>query len=210
MFSLRFDEALAFAHHLHRTQTRKTSGVPYISHPLSVAALVIDYGGTEEEAIAALLHDSLEDQSHDYPGGRDQLAADIAGRFGEEVLRIVEGCTERSNPEEAGIKDKRERWRVHRIGYLRQVLAAGPSACLVSCADSLHNVRSLIKDFRQTGPSIWARFLTRSAEDQIWVYATSADTYRACQTGAIAEELAETVKALEGLVSQNAPTPNWP
>ena len=101
VFSERFDDALAFTHQLHRRQVRKTSGVPYIAHPMSVAALVIEDGGSEDEAIAALLHDSLEDQGRHYPGGVAQLAQDIGARFGEEVLRIVQACTERTSEEEA-------------------------------------------------------------------------------------------------------------
>ncbi len=76
MFSERFDEALVFAHRLHRKQKRKTSGAPYVAHLLGVAALAIEDGGSEDEAIAALLHDSLEDQAYTYPGGRRQLAAE--------------------------------------------------------------------------------------------------------------------------------------
>jgi (p)ppGpp synthase/HD superfamily hydrolase len=106
-FSERFEQALAFSHQLHRRQQRKASGVPFIAHPLSVAALVIEDGGTEEEAIAALLHDSLEDQGCHFPGGAEALAAEIERRFGSDVRRIVESVTERSSPQEAYIRDER-------------------------------------------------------------------------------------------------------
>ena len=82
VFSDCFAQALAFAHQLHRRQTRKTSGVPYVAHLLGVAALVIEDGGSEDEAIAALLHDSLEDQGAGYPGGVERLSEEIGERFG--------------------------------------------------------------------------------------------------------------------------------
>ena len=105
VFSERFDDALAFTHQLHRRQvTAGPLGRATIADPMSVAALVIEDGGTEDEAIAALLHDSLEDQGRHYPGGVAQLAQDIGARFGEEVLRIVQACTERTSEEEAAIR----------------------------------------------------------------------------------------------------------
>src|SRR5215831_5892905 len=102
---------MVFAHQLHRKQRRKTSGVPYVAHLLGVAALVIEDGGTEDEAIAALLHDSLEDQGRYYPGGSGALAAEIEARFGGEVRRMVEALTESASDEGPRIADKRERWR---------------------------------------------------------------------------------------------------
>src|SRR3954454_14444728 len=100
MYSDRFSRALSFADELHRRQTRKTSGVPYVAHLLSVCALIIEDGGTEDEAIAALLHDSLEDQSRHWEGGEDALAAEIQAQFGAAVLELVLGLTERPAPEE--------------------------------------------------------------------------------------------------------------
>src|SRR3954447_25367848 len=90
VFSDRFESALTFAHQLHRKQTRKTSGVPYVAHLLGVAAIVIEDAGTEDEAIAALLHDSLEDQGRHYPGGVPALAIEIEQRYGHNVREMVE------------------------------------------------------------------------------------------------------------------------
>src|SRR3954462_4913176 len=110
MLGERFEQALVFANQLHRKQKRKTSGVPYVGHLLGVAALVIEDGGGEDEAIAALLHDALEDQGRHYPGGVDALAAEIERRYGAAVRGMVEALTERSSDAERAITDKRERW----------------------------------------------------------------------------------------------------
>lgn len=201
MFSEHFDQALAFAHQLHRRQVRKTSGVPYIAHPLSVAALVIEDGGSEDEAIAALLHDSLEDQARHYPGGERQMACDIEAKFGPEVRRIVEACTERTSEEERALSDKRERWRAHKRAYFEQIARGGASVNRVSCADSLHNVRTLVKDYGQKGESIWTRFQTRSGDDQVWAYRSAAEAFRAAGVGAMAEELMRAVEELARIIA---------
>jgi (p)ppGpp synthase/HD superfamily hydrolase len=200
MYSERFQTALAFADALHRRQTRKTSGVPYVAHLLSVCALVIEDGGTEDEAIAALLHDSLEDQSRHYEGGEAALAEEIERRFGAEVIALVRGLTERPAPEEAGISDKRERWRAHKRGYFRQIGDAGASVRRVSCADSLHNTRTLLHAYRALGDRLWERFLTRRADDQLWNYRAAAAAYREAGVGPMAEELLRAVEELEKLI----------
>ena len=208
MFSSRFDTALTFAHDLHRRQTRKTSGVPYIAHLLGVAALVIEDGGSEDESIGALLHDSLEDQGTRYAGGADGLSAEIRERFGAEVLRIVDACTERRTEEEMRIADKRERWRIHKLAYFDQIRRSDSSVRRVSCADSLYNVRSLIDGYRRLGDRIWTRFMTRSGEDQVWAYRTAAAAFQAAEGGVMADELAATVEQLAGLIAPLQPPPS--
>ncbi|MBS1859331.1 MAG: HD domain-containing protein [Acidobacteria bacterium] len=199
MLGERFEEAMVFAHRLHRKQKRKTSGVPYVGHLLGVAALVIEDGGGEDEAIAALLHDSLEDQGRHYEGGAAALAEEIERRFGGEVRRLVEALTERAEPDVRAIADKRERWRAHKRAYFAAIAAAGVEVRRISCADSLYNVRSLAMGFRAMGPRIWQRFLTGRAEDQVWAYRGAAEAFRAAGTGPMAEELAAAVDLLEGL-----------
>ncbi len=196
MFTERFDSALTFAHELHRKQTRKTSGVPYIAHLLGVAALVIEDGGSEDEAIAALLHDSLEDQGRHYPGGVEALAQDIETQFGPEVLDLVEALTEKSSPREKAILDKRASWRAHKEEYFRQILDASPSVRRISCADSVHNVRTLIKDFSRMGDELWTRFRTRRADDQLWAYDMAARAFAEAKVGQLAEELRRAVDDL--------------
>jgi (p)ppGpp synthase/HD superfamily hydrolase len=204
VFSERFDEALAFAHQLHRRQLRKTSGVPYIAHPMSVAALVIEDGGSENEAIAALLHDSLEDQGRHYPGGVPALSAEIGERFGADVLRMVDALTERTSATEQGISDKRERWREHKRSYFAQIGEAGPDVRRISCADSLHNARTLVHDYRAMGERIWTRFQTRNGDDQVWAYGTAAEAFQKAGAGPMADELAETIRELARLMESCA------
>lgn len=176
--------------------------MPYVAHLLSVCALVIEDGGSEDEAIAALLHDSLEDQSRHYDGGETKLAEDIGAMFGEDVLKLVLSLTERPAPEEAGISDKRERWRAHKRGYFRQIGAAGASVRRISCADSLHNVRTLLKDYQTMGERIWTRFQTRNGADQVWAYRSAGEAFVAAGSGPMADELLRAVDELETLISQ--------
>ena len=204
MYSERFGQALAWTHEIHRKQKRKTSGVPYVAHLLGVTALVIEDEGTEEEAIAALLHDSLEDQGQHFPGGVPALAAEIEVRFGGEVLKMVEALTERRSDAEARIADKRERWRAHKMAYFAQIGAAGPAVRRISCADSLHNVRTLLKDYRRMGERIWIRFMTGRGDDQVWAYRAAAEAFRAAGTGPLADELADAVEALDRAIASAA------
>ena len=197
MYSDRFEQALGFAHRLHHKQRRKTSGTPYIAHLLGVAEIVIEDGGTEDEAIAALLHDSLEDQGRHYEGGVDALAAEIEARFGVDVRRLVEALTEQTTVAISRIADKRERWRAHKRAYFEQIHDAGPEVRRISCADSLHNVRSLLSGYRRLGERVWTRFLTGRADDQIWAYRSAAKAFQEAGTGPLADELAEAVDALE-------------
>ena len=201
MFSERFEDALGFAHRLHRKQTRKTSGAPYVAHLLGVAALVIEDGGGEDEAIAALLHDSLEDQARHYPGGRQQLAADIGERFGAEVLRLVEALTEPGSAP----GEKRARWREHRRQYIEQIVTQDAAVRRISTADSIYNVRSLTRDYLRMGDELWTRFLTRSRDDQLWAYDSLARVLRAAGSGGLAEELNRAVAELFAAVGVPRP-----
>src|SRR3954465_6954449 len=124
----RFDEAFQFASELHRTQTRKSSGTPYISHLMAVTAIALEYGATENEAIAALLHDAVEDQ-----GGAPVLA-EIRGRFGDEVADIVDGCTDTDQVHKPSWWPRKER-------FIERLVSAPYSVRLVVAADKLHNVQ---------------------------------------------------------------------
>ena len=136
--SPRFEEALLFAVRLHADQVRKESGIPYSAHLLSVAALVLEYGGDEDMAIAALLHDAIEDQ-----GGAPTREA-IRARFGDRVTAIVDGCTD------AEIQPKPP-WQARKEAYLAHLPTAPAEVRLVSAADKLHNARSVLADYRQVG-----------------------------------------------------------
>ena len=152
----RFEEALILAAQLHAKQRKKGTKTPYIAHLLAVASLVITHGGNEDEAIAALLHDAVEDQ-----GGRPTLKL-IRGRFGKNVASIVKGCTD------ADVVPKPP-WKARKKRYLTHLRSASPSVKLVAAADKLDNVRSIIADHRTYGDVIWKRFKA-GKDDQKWFY----------------------------------------
>ena len=138
---------------------------------------MLEDGGSEDEAIAALLHDAVEDQAAGYPGGADALRDRIAREFGPEVLRLVDALTERPTVETAAIGDKRERWRAHKQAYIEQIFAYDLPVRRISCADSLYNVRSLISGYRSMGEKLWTRFMTRDAADQLWGYSAISRSF---------------------------------
>jgi (p)ppGpp synthase/HD superfamily hydrolase len=193
MLSERFDSALLFASRLHRHQTRKGSDVPYISHLLGVASLVLEDRGTEDEAIAALLHDAIEDHGDGYPGGRDALRAAIASQFGEKVLEIVDACTD----DEGYDKQDAYAWKQRKQAYINRFATSNASVRRVACADKLHNARSILADYGELGEGLWKRFRTRSRDDQFWYYGELLRIFRATNTGRHAEELAKTLSLLQ-------------
>jgi GTP pyrophosphokinase len=141
----RFSGALVFAAELHQDRVRKGTDVPYVAHLLSVAALVIEDGGDEDEAIAALLHDAVEDR-----GGRPTLEA-IRSGFGERVATIVEACSD------AEVTPKPP-WRERKERYVQHLECAGASVLRVSVADKVHNARAILQDYRAVGEELWSRF----------------------------------------------------
>ena len=168
----RLANALGFATQLHATQKRKGSGVPYISHLLAVAAIVLEHGGTEDEAIAALLHDAVEDQ-----GGQARLAL-IRDRYGDTVAAIVAGCTDTDEVHKPS-------WRPRKERYLAHFADAPPSVLLVVAADKLHNARSVLADYRELGDALWPRF-TGNRDGTLWYYRAVADALRArAQSGSV-------------------------
>ena len=188
ILSSRFDDALAFAVDLHREQPRKGTGVPYVSHLLSVAALVLEHGGTEDQAIAALLHDAVEDQ-----GGRP-TADRIRERFGDLVAGIVDGCTDTD-------VSPKPPWRLRKEAYVARVRNEPAHVRLVSAADKLHNARTMVTDLRIHGPALWERF-NAGRDETLWYLESLVDAFREAGTTPIVEELARTVAELR-LVSGN-------
>ncbi|MDO8476146.1 MAG: HD domain-containing protein [Candidatus Rokubacteria bacterium] len=189
----RFEQALIYACHVHGGQTRKETTIPYIGHLLSVASLVIEDGGDEDEAIAALLHDAVEDQ-----GGKPRLD-DIRTRFGEKVARIVKGCTD------ADTVPKPE-WLPRKQGYIRHLRTAPPEVLRVSCADKLHNARAILADYRTLEDALFTRF-TGGKAGTLWYYACLVNVFRERRPGGLAEELERVVRELRRLA---APTLTWP
>ena len=155
-YSHRFEDALVYAHQLHARQKRKGTHIPYIAHLLAVTAIVIENGGTEDEAIAALLHDAVEDQ-----GGSKTREA-IRQRFGEKVAIIVDGLTDTD-------QTPKPPWRKRKEDYLAHLSNASRSVLLVSLADKLHNARTIRQDYRLIGDEVWRRF-TGGKEGTLWYY----------------------------------------
>jgi|SRR5215204_4710579 len=161
----RFASAMTYAHDVHQGQFRTGTGVPYIAHVLGVAAIAMEYAGSEDEAIGALLHDAAED------GGGEATLAEIRARFGDAVADIVLGCSD------SLVEDPEDKlpWRDRKENYLAHLENASQSVCLVSAADKLHNVRSIIRDYHEHGDAIWMRFQGRR-EGTLWYYETVAHT----------------------------------
>ena len=179
----RFDQALLFAVELHRQQVRKLSRVPFVAHLLGVAALVLENGGTEDQAIAALLHDSVEDQ-----GGRATLEA-IRIRFGDRVARLVEDLSD-------SFEKPKAPWRQRKLSYIARLPDHHPDALLVSLADKLYNAESLLREFERGGDSVWQRF-NGGKSGTLWYYRTLADYFNDSHPGWLADELVRVVRELE-------------
>jgi (p)ppGpp synthase/HD superfamily hydrolase len=181
--SPRFRKALSYATELHARQVRKGTQIPYIAHLLSVAALVLEDGGSEDEAIAGLLHDAVEDQ------GGAATREEIRRQFGDEVTRIVDGCSETD-------VTPRPPWRPRKEEYIAHLPAASPEVLRVSAADKLHNARAILADFRRHGDSLWDRF-NAGREDTLWYYRALVNAYKAKGTGPLVKELDRVVTELE-------------
>lgn len=190
MLSDKFTEALVYAAQLHATQIRKGSGVPYIAHLLGVASIALEYGANESEAIAALLHDAIEDQ------GGAKIRDEIQQRFGETVAQIVEGCTDTD-------LTPKPPWRDRKEAYLAHISHTSASVRLVSAADKLYNCQSILKDYRQIGDEIWQRF-TGKKEGTLWYYRSLVNAFRQVETTPLIEELDRVVAELEQLVKVNS------
>ena len=181
----RFDRAMVYAARAHSTQFRKGTGRPYVGHLLGVASIVLAHGGDEDEAIAALLHDAVEDQ-----GGKPRLL-DIRQKFGLRVAQIVEGSTDSDTL-------PKPPWLERKQAYLRHLRSANSSVRLVSAADKLHNARETLLDFRRQGKSIWNRFHA-GRELTLWYYREVTSIL--CRRGPrmLARELDRVVAELERL-----------
>ncbi|HEY7077802.1 MAG TPA: HD domain-containing protein [Solirubrobacteraceae bacterium] len=175
------DRAFALAEELHRGQTRPGTDVPYLAHLLGVCALVLEQGGGEVEASAALLHDAVEDQ-----GGPPTLER-IRGEFGDDVARIVDGLTD----------GPQEDWRERKRAYLERLEHEPADVLRVSLADKLDNARTLARDRRAYGEAVWER-VGKDRGDQRWYFGALIDVFRRRAPGNLTEELAREVKSLTG------------
>jgi GTP pyrophosphokinase len=183
----RFEDAVIFATGLHATQLRKGTSIPYAAHLLAVASVVLEDGGDEDQTIAALLHDAVEDQ-----GGPATLEA-IRTRFGERVAGIVHGCTDADTIPKPPWQERKQRYLEHLRHAPREVLR-------VSAADKLHNARAILTDYRTLGDALWARFNPEAGQDNIlWYYRALADIFRDRSPGPLSAELGRVVAELHRL-----------
>ena len=181
----RFCEALDYAVKLHGAQVRKGSGTPYVAHLLAVAAIALEHGADEDEAIAALLHDAVEDQ------GGAPTRDEIRRRFGPRVAAIVDGCTDSDTA-------AKPPWRERKEKYLAHLPTADASVRLVSAADKLHNVRSILHDYRMLGETVWERF-SGGKHGTLWYYREVSAVLVRVSPGPLVDELERAVHELERL-----------
>ena len=181
----RFLRAFHFAADKHAGQTRKASTIPYIAHLMGVASLVLEAGGDEDLAIAALLHDVVEDC-----GGAPMLN-EVRRRFGKRVASVVEGCTDADSY-------PKPPWRERKEGYIRRLRSADADTRLVSAADKLNNVRSILTDYREIGQSVWARF-QGGRDGTLWYYRALCDQLLRRKPNRLTREFALAVRELEAV-----------
>jgi len=191
----RFDRALLYATHVHGGQVRKGTPIPYIAHLLAVAATVLEYDGSEDMAIAALLHDAVEDQ-----GGEPRLS-DIRNRFGDRVADIVRSCSDTVVNSSAG--QQKEDWHTRKKRYVEHLNLVDQDTLLVSLSDKIHNARSILRDLHkpEIGKAVWDRF-KNSRKDTLWYYRELAKSFQKRLKGQsakmqLADELSEIVDLLE-------------
>jgi (p)ppGpp synthase/HD superfamily hydrolase len=184
----RLQRAFRYAAEKHAGQARKQTAVPYLSHLMAVASLVLEAGGDEDMAIAALLHDVVEDC-----GGIPRLR-EVRKQFGPRVAKIVEGCTD-------SFGEPKPEWMERKKDYLREVEHADRETRLVSASDKLHNVRTILADYRRDGEAIWRRF-TGKKEGTLWYYRALSDEYQRRSPNRITRELAIAVAELESAVGR--------
>ncbi len=192
-YSPRLIQAFQFAAHEHQCQLRKGTTIPYISHLMSVSALVMENGGDEDQAIAGLLHDVIEDA--DPPSSVPQIRKAIEEQFGARVLRLVEGCTDG----EADANGQKAPWRERKEQYLAHLQHEPAELLLVSCCDKLHNARAILTDLTTLGNEMFERF-TGKQDGTLWYYRTLVTIFQNRLPKVVAvREFASTVTAIECL-----------
>jgi (p)ppGpp synthase/HD superfamily hydrolase len=186
----RFLIAFQFAAESHASQTRKASSIPYIAHLMGVASLVLEAGGDEDLAIAALLHDVVEDC------GGAPMSKKVRRRFGKRAAKIVDACTDADT-------DPKPPWRERKETYLRRLKKADAGTRLVSAADKLNNVRSILSDYRVIGESVWARF-NGGREGTLWYYRALLNEFLRHKLNRVTRDFELAVNELEALTKNNS------
>ncbi len=186
----RFNSALIYASLVHRKQTRKGSGTPYLAHLMGVASIVLEHDGSEDEAIGALLHDAVEDQ-----GGEARLA-EIRSYFGEYIASIVEGCTD-------SYSEPKPPWQGRKQKYIDRMPLEPYSVLIVSAADKLYNASAVVRDIAMLGDVVWTRFAA-TPEQTLWYYRSLITAYRESREGRDNLQFATLVDELEAVVDKMA------
>lgn len=189
ILGLAFEDALVFSARLHARQLRKTSGAPYVAHLLMVCAMVIEDGGSEAEAIAALLHDAVEDQ-----GGAPTLAL-IRTHFGDEVSDIVAGCSEIEG-------SPKPPWRERKQAYLAHLAGAPAPVLRVALADKVHNASCFAVDLETLGPAAWDHY-NAGAQEQMWWWHSLESIFQDRLPGSRARDLSLAVRRIERASGQS-------
>ena len=184
----RLEEAFAYAANLHRHQVRKISGIPYLIHLIGVASIVGEYGGDEDQLIAALLHDGPEDQ-----GGHKTLD-EIRQRFGDRVAMIVEECSDT-------LESPKPPWKERKQAYLDHLPKASPDARLVSASDKLHNARSILLDLRRRGSTVWNNF-KGGRTGTLWYFGELVREFEHADTENIGKELSRVIDEIKRFPSK--------
>jgi GTP pyrophosphokinase len=191
MLTQRFQRAFGIASQIHARQLRKGTAIPYVSHLMSVAALVLEHGGDEDAAISGLLHDAIEDSED---GTRTEAL--IRSEFGDRVADTVVGCSDAiavAGEAKAPWRERKERYITHLAGE------ADPCVLLVSACDKLHNARSIVADLRASGAAVWERFSQRDPAEHLWYYQSLAGCYAGRVPEGLAAELNRVLADLRSL-----------
>jgi (p)ppGpp synthase/HD superfamily hydrolase len=194
--SRQFEKALVYATRIHGGKLRKKTRIPYIAHILGVTAIAMEYGANETEAIAALLHDAVEDC-----GGAKRLR-DIERKFGKRVARIVEGCTDTD-------QTPKPPWLQRKRAYVEHVRHAPTPTKLVSASDKLHNVRAILMDYRQEGEKLWSRF-GGGKQGALWYYRALVNAFNGKRIQPLVQEINRTLTELESLANKGVPVERPP
>ncbi|MEM9155390.1 MAG: HD domain-containing protein [Cyanobacteria bacterium P01_F01_bin.33] len=196
MFSDRYERGLIYASQLHLHQFRKvgpddsvssSDRIPYVTHLVSVSIIARDHGADEDQAIAALLHDAIEDGPEVSEESEQEIRADIRGLFGDCVLRIVEGCSQS--------KDTNRDWWERKREYVEHIPQLPAEVRLVSNSDKLHNVRCILRDYRDVGDRLWERF-SRGKRGVLWYHWAVASAFKRAAITSLSQALMTATEAL--------------
>jgi (p)ppGpp synthase/HD superfamily hydrolase len=187
----RFEKALLFASRQHSAQLKKGTGVPYIAHLLGVASLVLDAGGDEDLAIAALLHDVVEDC------GGEPMLNQVRRCFGERVAHIVDGCSDYHGPSSS----QKPEWRHRKESYLQHLRTADSDVRMVSAADKLYNARLILTDYREIGDEVFERF-HGGREGTLWYYDALLQEFLRTQSDRLVNEFERVVRELQAVTAK--------